>query len=173
MTTTQNQTELNYIESYLDKMLHNNDINIVSMIMEYALVECDICDTKQVNLWEDDSVDCYDSDCHVCPENTYNHVSVCNECHKNKCYSCDDVFCPFNDDIQPCSDEECCEKNKRKFCDSCSGENLYYCNECEGRYCCRNVYQMGYNSEGNENYMCEDCIQECMINNKITACYDK
>lgn len=171
--TTPNQIELSMLRFYLDEKLINNDINIIDIIMDYALEECDICDTKQINLWEERNVDCYDSDCHVCDENDFNHVSICDGCKENKCYSCGDIFCPYNDDKHTCSDEECDEKNKRIFCDSCSSENLYYCYECEGNYCCRNIYQMGYTTDGNKNWMCSQCIAENMINNKLTACYDK
>ena len=169
----QNQTELNCIKSYLDRRLFNNDVNIVKMIMDYALEECDICSTKQLDLYEDDCLDCYDSDCHVCPDNDFNHVSVCDECHKNICDSCGDVFCPLNEDKHTCSDEECNKENKRVFCDGCYPENLMYCYECEGRYCCRDVYVMGINAEGGDNYMCGECIAECMINSRISASYDK
>ena len=62
-TTTQNETELNCIKSYLDRKLFNNEKSLITKIMDYALEECDICDNKQINLWSECNVDCYDSDC--------------------------------------------------------------------------------------------------------------
>lgn len=109
-----NQTDTNFIYIFLDKLLKNNDKNIIPIIISYCFYE-----TFPRQIVNDYLV------CNKCQyiENKDDGLSKCSICELTLCNSCEN---DSDTEINHC--EYCCQY----FCDNCKKINENdYCNDCE------------------------------------------
>ena len=140
----------------LNQKLFNNDINIVSLIMDFVTEKCKSC--NEVNFTNDLQEVCipnsYTTDCgkHTKGDKWVNYCLTCVE--EKCCKNCEDVLCADCDNEYVCSAEHC----NNKFCNDCSGPEMLWCSGCEGRFCCKKVYKT-IGPDEDYRYSCEGCME--------------
>jgi hypothetical protein len=145
----------------LNNKLLNNDVYIVTMIMDYLTEKCDCCNKKKfveeldlINIPE-----CFDEDCikHSWMENKLYRQKYCLTCkEKHCCRECENVCCEDCNNLFHCDNKNC----SNIFCCDCldNWNSMKYCNSCEGKFCCSKIYR-SIGIDGDVIYNCEDCIE--------------
>ena len=120
----------------LDKLLKNNDINLIDHILYFLTVDCNKCGSKIIPTncntihYNSDNC-CYDDSDNIC----YNHPVLCKCCSNlYKCNSCEEIVYTLDKEpLRKCDDELC----SNEFCSDCFYESYIQYSECEEFYCCR------------------------------------
>ena len=146
----------------IDKLLVNNDINLVKKIMSYNTAKCLHCKQNKY-----DSIT--EATCDGCGED----IDYCPECYDNipKCNGCDELYCTtcYNDldgGLFTCEAENCeCHifgKEGNTFCCTCLDSNdMKYCHGCGHYINCKHISIIHiHDNPGETCQICEDCWRQ-------------
>jgi len=147
-------TTLIKIKTSIESFMINNDINIISIIVDYLTDECDICDCK-CNVSNIEMIEC---------DGCNEEERVCNQCfNDNNCYCCDSYYCEncqedCGYEFHYCDNKKCDEKDR--YCYHCKNKQMFKCDSCDKTQCCIKLFKISSRNYDNDRHCCEDCLEE-------------
>ena len=153
-TTTYENENVNEISQILDKLLVNNEVNLISHILGFLTEKCNECEEEIIPTIEnlmDDIGECVDGCKKKCDSR---NTVLCLDCIQEfTCKGCDEpIYTCDNEELRYCNDENC----DNKFCEECYYDYVIPCGDCGDAFCCRKFYRF---DAGEREYRCEDCVK--------------